>query len=175
MQVANLIRRFLWVYPLLVGLVFVGAGAFMISEGNAAKQDVKEALLAERIITANDAAIPGVPVVDVATAQAQSDIIFTHLMNQTGGRTYGELERTDPLRNTYVTAVTLRTALNLAIMGFKVSDLVMGIGAFMIVMGATHVLVLAPALFWLRGEVPATRAQPVAQPAGPGVTATLGT
>ena len=33
-------------------------------------------------------------------------------------------------------------------MGFKVSDLVMGVGAFMIAIGAIFILVLAPAFYY---------------------------
>jgi hypothetical protein len=33
-------------------------------------------------------------------------------------------------------------------MGFKISDLVTGLGAFMIVMGVTLVLFLTPAVYW---------------------------
>jgi hypothetical protein len=44
--------------------------------------------------------------------------------------------------------VTLRTALNLAVMGFKVSDLVIGMGAFMLVIGGTFILALAPAVYY---------------------------
>jgi hypothetical protein len=41
--------------------------------------------------------------------------------------------------------VTLRTALGLAIMGFKVSDLVVGIGAFMTAVGGA-MLFITPSL-----------------------------
>jgi hypothetical protein len=164
-----LIRRIMWVLPVLMGIVFIAAGAFMIIEGRAAKNEVKTALAEERIVTADDARIPGVLVTDAKTAQAQADIIKVHALTTTEGATYGEMDRTDPRRNTYLTSVNLRTSLNLAVMGFKVSDLVMGVGAFMVVMGLSHVFVVAPALYWLRGEAPeAAKAKALA---GRGVTA----
>ena len=39
-------------------------------------------------------------------------------------------------------------SLGVAVMGFKVSDLVMGVGAFMIAIGAIFILVLAPAVYY---------------------------
>jgi hypothetical protein len=54
----------------------------------------------------------------------------------------------NPLRTTAQNSAFLRTSLGVAVMGFKVSDLVVGVGAFMIVIGATFVLFLAPAVYW---------------------------
>lgn len=156
-------RRFLWIVPVILGLVFIGAGAYMIVQGLDAKDDVRTQLAAERILTAEDASIPNAPVDDVATARAQADVIKKHSLESSGGKTYAEMDREDPNRPTYLTGVTLRSALNLAVMGFKVSDLVIGMGAFVIVMGASHVLLLAPLTFWvLRPEPtpPLARARP---------------
>ena len=52
------------------------------------------------------------------------------------------------MRETAFTAANLRTSLNLAVMGFKVSDLVIGMGAFMVVIGATFVVFMAPAIYY---------------------------
>jgi hypothetical protein len=52
------------------------------------------------------------------------------------------------LRNTALTSANLRTSLGVAVMGFKVSDLVMGLGGFMGVIGVTFILFLAPAVYW---------------------------
>ena len=142
------IRRLMWVVPIALGVVFIAAGVYMISEGRSAKDEVRQALAAEKVVTAEDAAIPSAPVNDAATAEAQSDIIREHSLKTTGGKTYAELSREDPNRDVYLKGVTLRTALNLAVMGFKVSDLVVGMGAFMIVVGASNVFLLAPFLFW---------------------------
>jgi hypothetical protein len=54
----------------------------------------------------------------------------------------------NPLRTTAQTSAFLRTSLGVAVMGFKVSDLVVGVGAFMIVLGITNILFLAPAVYW---------------------------
>lgn len=52
------------------------------------------------------------------------------------------------LRNTAQTSAFLRTSLGVAVMGFKVSDLVTGLGAFMVLIGATFVAIIAPAVYY---------------------------
>jgi hypothetical protein len=54
----------------------------------------------------------------------------------------------NPLRTTAQTSAFLRTSLGVAVMGFKVSDLVVAMGAFLIVIGALNVLIMAPATYW---------------------------
>ncbi len=162
----QLVRRYMWLVPVVLGLVFVGAGAFMVQQGRAAKDEVRAALIQEKVTTSKDARIPEALVSDAATADAQADAILAHSLTSSNGLTYAEMKRDDPARATYLDGVTLRTALNLAVMGFKVSDLVIGIGAFIIVMGVTNIAVMAPVLYWLRGteaeKVPARafRAEP---------------
>jgi hypothetical protein len=52
------------------------------------------------------------------------------------------------LRNTAKDSAFLRTSLGVAVMGFKVSDLVIGMGFFIVAIGATFVLFLAPAVYY---------------------------
>ena len=144
------VRRFMWLGAVVLGFVFIAAGAYMVSEGLSAKDQVHDTLVAERIVTAEDASIPNAAVDDAATAESQANVIKAHTLESTEGRTYAEMDREDPLRATYLNSVSLRTALNLAVMGFKVSDLVIGMGAFIIVVGATNLLLTAPLLYWLR-------------------------
>ena len=145
---ANVVRHWIWVAPLILGVVFVASGVYMMTEGQNAKNEVRDAIVAENIITAEDASIPNVQVNSAATAKAQADVIEEHTLGITGGLTYAELDRDDPLRETAFTAANLRTSLNLAVMGFKVSDLVIGMGAFMVVIGATFVVFMAPAIYY---------------------------
>src|SRR3990172_5318593 len=163
------VRRFLWLGAVALGFAFIIAGAYMVSQGLSAKDQVHDTLVAERITTSEDASITKAPVDDTATAQAQSDVIKTHVMETTEGKTYSEMDREDPLRATYLNSVSLRTALNLAVMGFRLSDLVIGMGAFIIVVGATNLLLTAPLLYWLReGETaPAPERKRKIGPAAP--------
>ena len=129
-----------WVGAVLFGLSLVGAGLFMVNEGRAAHDDVMEALAAERIVTPADALLPNAPVTGPAEAKAQADTIWKHVMTQTGGKTYAELSRDDPLRATYLQSVTLRTALMESYLAFKVADLVVGVGILVALMGASQVV-----------------------------------
>src|SRR3972149_921838 len=145
-----IIRRFMWLGAVVLGFVFIAAGAYMVSEGLSAKDQVHDTLVAERIVTAEDASIPNAAVNDAATAESQANVIKTHVMETTEGKTYSELDREDPLRATYLNSVSLRTALNLAGMGFKLWAGAAGTGAFIIVVGATNLRLTAPLLYWLR-------------------------
>lgn len=160
----NWIRRMLWLVPIMLGVVFVVAGAYMVYEGRDAKNQVHDTLVAEQITTSPDASIPNAPVNDAATAQAQADAIREHSLKASNGKTYAQMDRSDPNRATYLNGVTLRTSLSLAVMGFRVSDLVIGLGAFIIVLGASNILVVAPLAYWI-GEGAAAREQQAAKQA----------
>jgi hypothetical protein len=112
----------------------------MVREARLAHDDVRDALAAERIITAEDAEIPLATVDTAAEAKAQADIIQVHALNITEGKTYAELERNDPRRATYLQAVTLRTALMESYLAFKVADLVQGVGVIVAMLGLSHVV-----------------------------------
>jgi len=136
----NPILQWAWIGAILFGLTLIGAGLFMVSEGRSAHNEVRDALAAERIVTPTDSALPNVPVTGPAEAKAQADTIWAHVMEQTGGKTYAELARDDPLRATYLNSVTLRTALMESYMAFKVADLVVGIGLVIALLGASQVV-----------------------------------
>jgi hypothetical protein len=138
----TVIRRNLWIAVVGVGITFIGAGLFMVNEGMAAKDLVRDRLVAEQITTSEDAAVPSALVEDVATAEAQEALITEHTLGRYGP--YSGMERGDPNRDTYLKGVTLRTALNVAGMGFKVGDLVIGIGPFICAVGLANVFLIAP-------------------------------
>jgi hypothetical protein len=52
------------------------------------------------------------------------------------------------LRDTAQTSAFLRTSLGVAVMGFQVSDLVVGLGAFLIFVGLLNMVVMAPVTYW---------------------------
>ena len=150
------IKSWAWIGAIAFGLVLVGSGLFMVREARLAHDDVRDALAAERIVTAEDAEIPLAPVTGPAEAKAQADAIQAHMLKTTEGKTYAELARDDPRRATYLQAVTLRTALMESYLAFKVADLVLGIGIIVVMLGGSHV-VLGAYLGLL--HLPATRDQ----------------
>lgn len=172
MKVFSLARHWFWVVPLVLGVAFIAGGLYMVSEGRNAKDEVRDAIVRENIVTSEDATIPNVPVTNAATAKAEAEAIEAHVLKATGGDTYATVDRylaadgvgttsdkelalivngnpvPNPARNTAFQGAALRTSLNLAVMGFKVSDLVIGMGFFMVVIGGTFILFLAPAVYY---------------------------
>jgi hypothetical protein len=79
----------------------------------------------------------------------------------------------NPLRNTAQTSAFLRTSLGVAVMGFQVSDLVVGLGVFLAVIGVAFVLFIAPAIFYSAevanhyNELIKREEGPAAAPSGP--------
>ena len=119
-----------------LSVVLVAAGVVMLIMGVDARSQVAANLAAENITTPDDAAIPNAPVTNAATAMAQAEIIQDHTLETTGGQTWADMDREDELRPYYLQAVTLRTSLMSAYMGFKVAELVIGLGALFLVVGA---------------------------------------
>ena len=64
-----------------IGMVVLGSSIFVYM-GFDAKEDIKEALRQEKVITSKDATIPGVLVEDAATARAQQDAIEAHTFGE---------------------------------------------------------------------------------------------
>ena len=121
------------VVAILLGIGMVALGVIFVLMGYGAKSDIREALLKEKVITGADSAIPGVLVEDVETAKAQQDTIEAHTFGRFGP--YSGMERDDPNRDVYIKGLTLRNALNLAVVGFGVADLAIGIGWVTVVLG----------------------------------------
>ena len=118
---------------ILLGIGMVALGVIFVLMGYGAKSDIREALLKEKVITGADSAIPDVLVEDVETAKAQQDTIEAHTFGSFGP--YSGMERDDPNRDVYIKGLTLRNALNLAVVGFGVADLAIGIGWVTVVLG----------------------------------------
>ena len=124
---------------MLLGLVFVVAGGYTAFRGFDAKDLVRQELVAQKIVTPEDASIPNAVVDDPATAKSMADIIDHHAREATGGKTYSELDRTDPTRTTAFQASALRTSLYTSVMAFNVGDLVIGLGVMIGVLGVAFI------------------------------------
>lgn len=223
-RLTRLVRHWIWLAPLAIGIVFVGAGIYMVTEGRNAHDDVRDSVVREGITVSGDAEeFAGEPVDSAAKADEQAAVILEHTLTATGGYLYAEMGRfllpegnymlpngtyltadggtttdvnlaatddngspinvttdealaatngndqpirgwtsnaeaaaTDDngrplpntLRDTAQTSAFLRTSLGVAVMGFKVSDLVVGVGAFLIVIGGAFVVFIAPAIYY---------------------------
>jgi hypothetical protein len=82
----------------------------------------------ENIVTPADASIPNAPVLGPLTLKSQADVIRKHTLETTGGQTYAEMPRTDENRSMWITATTLTTALNLGIITYLFSALIVLFG-----------------------------------------------
>ena len=143
----------------VIGLAFLAGGAYTTVRGFDARADVREQLIAQKIVTPEDASIPNAPVADAATAISMAEIIGHHVEEATGGKTYAEMGRfltpdggdtsdetqalkddegnpvANPLRNVAFQASALRTSLYTSAMAFNVADLVVGLGLMIAVTG----------------------------------------
>jgi len=111
------------------GLLAIIAGAVFIIAGGVTWSAVSSNLAAENITVSDDAAAFGGQTVDTPwEAYAQADIINHHALDATGGKTYAELEKEDPLRAVAMNASFLRASLFTSVVAFGVAALVVGIG-----------------------------------------------
>lgn len=140
-----------WLASLVLGLALVAGGVYMIVRGIGVRNEIREELRAEQVMTSQDARIPGVLVQDAATAKAQADAIKQHTLGTWGP--YSQLPRDDPRRAQYIDGVALRTALNLAVMGFGVTELIIGAGVLVLVAGTATLVLATPGLYFLAGMV----------------------
>jgi hypothetical protein len=140
-----------WISAAILGLLLVIGGGFMIVQGISVRDEISDELKAEQIMTSQDASIPGVLVDDAETARAQADVIKEHTLGTWGP--YSQLPREDPRRAQFIDGVTLRTALNMAVMGFGVTQLVIGAGVLVLIAGAATLLLATPGLYFLAGMV----------------------
>ena len=105
----------------IIGIVFVIAGIWGLTF-------TYDMVSREKIVTPADASIPGVAVSGPFTLKAQADIIREHTLNMTKDKVFAEMARDDKTRDIWVTATTLTTALNLGIIAYALSGLVVALG-----------------------------------------------
>jgi hypothetical protein len=134
------IKRRAWIGAIVFGLVLIGAGLYMVREARLAHDEVSDTLAAERIVSSEDAGIPLAAVTGPEEAKAQAEAIKAHMLKTTGGKTYAEMDRSDPNRAQYLNSVTLRTALMESYLAFKVAELVQGVGLIVAALGASQVV-----------------------------------
>src|SRR3954452_5507105 len=121
----------------VIGIVTVVAGAIMLVAGAITWSQVSSHLAAENITVSEDAAhFGGQPVTNPWTAYYQADIIAHHTLKATGGKTYAELDKEDPLRQVAMTGSFLRASLFTSVVAFGVAALVMGLGVIFGLVGS---------------------------------------
>jgi ABC-type glycerol-3-phosphate transport system permease component len=113
----------------LVGLAGIIGGIVLILAGGVVWGVVSSQLSAEQIVVAEDAPfLANAPVNGPFTALAEATIINTHALEASGGATYAQLDREDPVRATVMNASFLRASLFTSVVAFGVSAFAMGLG-----------------------------------------------
>ena len=122
--------------PRLVAMFTVFAGAVMIIAGAATWFTVQSSLAEERITVSEDSPRFANDAVDgPLTAYQEAQMIEQHYLEATGGKTYAELDREDPLRETAMTASFLRASLFTSVVSFGVALMATAIGVGFILTG----------------------------------------
>ena len=139
------------VVAILAGIILVAGGVWGIAftYKNVAR---------ENIVTPTDATVPNLPVRGPMSLKVQGDIIRTHTLKMTGGKTFAEMprqiakldqngkevldEKGQPVmvpntaRDIWITATTLMVALNLGIVTYAFAGLAVLLGFVFILIGA---------------------------------------
>ncbi|WP_024287053.1 hypothetical protein [Cellulomonas sp. KRMCY2] len=120
----------------IVGLIAILAGIVLILAGSATWAMVRTQLVAENITVADDAAMfAGKTVNGPLDAYYQADIINTHALEASDGKTYAELDREDPVRATVMNGSFLRASLFTSVIAFGVAAFAVGMGVLFILIG----------------------------------------
>lgn len=119
-----------------LGTLVALIGLLMIVAGGVTWFMVQDQLSEANITVAEDAEfLAGDKVDGPFSAYAQADIIDQHALEATGGKTYAELDREDPLRDTAMNASFLRASLFTSVVAFGVALMAVGVGLALIMIG----------------------------------------
>ncbi|HSK07447.1 MAG TPA: aromatic ring-opening dioxygenase LigA [Acidimicrobiia bacterium] len=110
-------------------------GVLMMIGGIATWIVVSSTLSDQNIVTSEDACLPERSVADPFTAYCEAKVIEKHTLDSTGGLTYAELDREDPLREVALTSSFLQASLFTSVVAFGVAAMAVGMGLIFILIG----------------------------------------
>ena len=120
----------------LLGTLVVVAGLVLGAAGVGTWAMVQSSLADEKITVAEDAKRFGGELVDgPLTAYYQADIIEHHALEASGGKTYAELDREDPVREVVMNGSFLRASLFTSVVSFGIAAMAMGLGIVFVLIG----------------------------------------
>ena len=120
----------------LLGTLVLVAGIVLGLSGAGTWAFVQTSLSDEKITVADDAArFGGQEVNGPFTAYYEADIIEKHALEASGGKTYAELDREDPVRATVMNGSFLRASLFTSVVSFGVAAMAMGLGILFVLVG----------------------------------------
>ena len=119
-----------------ISIVVIVIGSLMVLAGAVTYGTVSSTLAAEKVVVADDAScLGGQEVTGPVAAYCQADIIAHHALEATGGKTYAELDREDPLRAVAMNGSFLRASLFTSVVAFGVAVMAIFIGIVFILVG----------------------------------------
>lgn len=120
-----------------VGLASLVVGLIMIIAGGSTWGLVSQQLANERITVSQDAPFLAgkANVNDPFSAFAQAMAIDKHARDMSGGKTYAELDQSDPVRADVMNASFLRSSLFASVVAFGVAAFVVGLGVLFMLTG----------------------------------------
>jgi hypothetical protein len=122
-------RKSAYVMALIVGIVLVlgGIGTWIVVSNTLANQN----------ITVSDDAdcLAGDEVDGPFSAFCQARVIEKHTLESTGGLTYAELDREDPLRETAMNSAFLQSSLFTSVVAFGVAGMAILMGIVFVLIG----------------------------------------
>jgi hypothetical protein len=126
----------------LLGFVVAIAGAVLALSGAVTYATVSQTLGDERITVSDDAAhFAGDDVNGPFTAYSEAQTIEKHAMKASGGKTYAELGREDPVRVTVMNGSFLRASLFTSVVSFGVAAMAFGLGILFAIIGWALILI----------------------------------
>jgi hypothetical protein len=122
-------RKTAFIATLIVGVLFIvgGVGTWIV---------VSNTLADQKITVADDApCLAGDDVNGPFSAFCQAKVINTHTLEATGGKTYAELDREDPLRAVAQNSAFLQASLFTSVVAFGVAGMAVVMGILFILIG----------------------------------------
>jgi hypothetical protein len=119
----------------LASLASIVLGVLMIVGGAATWFVVSDTLAEQRIVIPDDGCLAGQTVNGPFDAYCQADIIQKHTLESTGGLTYAELDRDDPLRQVASSSAFLQASLFTSVVAFGVAAMAAAVGLLFILIG----------------------------------------
>ena len=120
----------------IAAIVAMVAGVILAVAGAATWFTVQGNLADERITVSDDSSrFAGDKVDGPFTAFQEAQMIEKHYLESTEGKTYAEIDREDPLRQTAMTASFLRASLFTSVVSFGVAAMAFGLGIVVFVLG----------------------------------------
>ncbi len=117
----------------LIGIIF---GAIFIVAGIVTWIVITSTLSSQKITVSSDASCrAGASVSGPISAYCQATVIDKHTMEITGGKTYAELGKDDPNRDTAMTSSFLQASLFTSVVAFGVAAMAIAVGIALAVFG----------------------------------------